>query len=155
ASAGELMTLASDRSLLNRDFPRYRRLACRLYDTLFKGLAIPTKRVIISPDDYFIPFELLLTDSTTHTTFLLRKHAFSYAWSAGSLLKGMEGQGPVNSRLLGIAPTVYQPYLRQPPLEGADHSLTTLSAYFSSSNLLVKEEATKQQFLSSLPDYPV
>jgi len=155
AAARELLALSSDRSLLNQHYSRWRDLAFQLYDTLFRPLSIPTRHVILSPDDQFIPFDLLLTDAAVDSSFLLKRHAFSYIYSAGSLLKEKYDQRPLSSELLGVAPVDYRSYLRLPSLSGADMSLENISAYFSSSSLLIKERATKKEFLSLLPQYTV
>lgn len=155
SAARELLALTSDRGMLNQHYPRWRQLAYLLYDTLFSIFSIPTRSVILSPDDQFIPFDLLLTDPATDTSFLLKRHAFSYAYSVNFLMKEKYDQGPLSSDLLGIAPVAYRPYLRLPSLNGADRSLENIGAYFSSSRLLVKEHATKQEFLSELPQYAV
>jgi len=153
--ARELLALSSDRGMLNQHYPRWRQLSYLLYDTLFNIFSIPTRCVILSPDDQFIPFDLLLTDPATDTSFLLKRYAFSYAYSANFLMKEKYDQGFLSSDLLGIAPVVYRPYLRLPSLNGADLSLENIGAYFASARLLVKEHATKQEFLSQLPQYAV
>jgi CHAT domain-containing protein/tetratricopeptide (TPR) repeat protein len=153
ASIKELLRLCADKSLLNQNYPRFSQLATDFYERFFKPLSIRTKRVIISPDDHFVPFEILLTESANPTSFLLRKHAFSYTYSAGYLMKSKQDQSPVKHTLLGIAPIQYQSYLRQQPLPGADLSLDVIKSYFAHANFLVGEKATKKEFLRSLPLY--
>lgn len=117
------MTLCSDKSLLNQNYARYRELAYRLYDRLFKPLQVPEGRVIISPDDDFIPFEALLSDAADPASFLLKKHAFSYAYSMSLLLKSSTPVAATHNSFLGVAPIHYQPYLQLQSLNGADQSL--------------------------------
>lgn len=154
-TARELLAIASDRSQLNQQYDRYRRLASGLHDSLFGKLAVTTKRVIISPDDHFIPFELLLTDSAVRNSFLVKRYAVSYTYSAAFLARGNQELTAPNHTLLGFAPVAYHPYLQQPPLAGADQSLQTIGSYFPSAKLFTKETATKKQFLHHLPKYLV
>ncbi|WEK35053.1 MAG: CHAT domain-containing protein [Candidatus Pseudobacter hemicellulosilyticus] len=150
----ELMGLVASRSLLNKQYPRYRQLAGSLYDSLFRPLNIGTKRVILSPDDHFIPFELLLTDAADPSSFLVKAHAFSYAYSARFLLNRTQEQ-PLANRLLGFAPVHYQQHLQQATLAGADQSLKAISEQFSAASLLTGPRASKQQFLDKLAAWPV
>lgn len=155
AKAKELLRLCADKSLLNQNYSRYQQLAQDFYESFFKPLSIQTKRVIISLDEHFIPFELLLTDRANPASFLLQKHAFSYTYSAGYLIRNSQEQFPVNNTLLGVAPIHYQSYLKQPPLRGADLSLETIKSYFSSAIFLMRKTATKKAFLKSLPLHAV
>lgn len=153
--AQQLLLLVSDKSLLNRQYRQYTVLAYTLYDRLFKQLDIPTARVIISPDEHFIPFELLVTDSAAGNSFLIKKHAFSYTYSAGFLARAAQSPQPLHSRLLGIAPVTYQPRLALNPLDGADASLKNIGKTFSSADYLLHGDATRKHFLQQLPAYPV
>lgn len=150
----EMMTLCSDRSLLNQNYARYCALAYRLYDRLFKPLQVPEGRVIISPDEYFIPFESLLSDAAVPNSFLIKKYAFSYAYSAGLLMKSNERASYGNS-FLGIAPVDFQPRLNQQSLDGADLSLDNIKPYFQTADFLIKEQASKQQFLKNISQYDI
>lgn len=154
-SANKLLTLSSDKALLNQNYGRYRELAYKIYGSLFKPLSIHTKKVIISPDDHFIPFEILLTDPDNPTSFLLRDHAFSYTYSADFLIKNTHEQPPAVNSLLGVAPVTYHPSLQQQPLTGADFSLENIEFNFQSAKFLMKESATKKQFLENLPLYSI
>lgn len=151
--ARELLELVASRSSLNRQYDRYRSIAHILYDSLFRSIGVSGKRVIISPDDYFIPFELLLTDVGDANSFLLKQHAFSYTYSARFLGNG-DG-APLASNLLGIAPVHYQAHLRQSSLAGADQSLQSIGKYFGSATLLTQDRASKKQFLAQLARFPV
>jgi CHAT domain-containing protein/tetratricopeptide (TPR) repeat protein len=153
--ATEMMALSADQSQLNQHYPRFRELAHELYAELFQPLPIRTKRIVISPDDHLIPFELLLTDKEDPTSFLLQDHAFSYTYSAGYLIKNKTEKKAVTASLLGMAPVNYQPHLKQIPLQGADLSLNNINKFFSSSKNLLHEQATKKEFLENLPKHSV
>ena len=155
ANAREMLTIAASKSLFNQNYTRYQQLAYQIYESLFNPLNIPTRRVIISQDDQFIPFESLLTDEKNPTSFLLNDYAFSYTYSAAYLMKSSQEQEPLENALLGVAPVNYASNLQQNSLDGADFSLKNIKSYFSSATLLIKEAATKKQFLANLPLYTV
>ncbi|MBA3901824.1 MAG: CHAT domain-containing protein, partial [Bacteroidetes bacterium] len=151
----ELQDICVDRSILNQNYARYSELAHKLYKDLYEPLEIRTKRVIISPDDNFFPFELLLRDKNNPNSFLLEEHAFSYTYSAGYLMKSNKKRSLEMPTFLGMAPVKYQSYLQQVPLNGADLSLSNISSQFSSPALFTNEKATKQEFIQNLPRYTI
>lgn len=151
----ELLAICADRSRINQNYPRYSELSRNLYERLFKPLSVNTRRVIVSPDDRFIPFELLLKERNDPTSFLVQDHAFSYTYSAGYLLKNKHESSKVGPTLVGVAPVNYQPHLQQATLQGSDLSLNSIQSQFSSSEIIVGEKATKQEFIKHLPDYGI
>ena len=151
----EFMILSSNEGLLNQNYQRYNRLAYQLYDKLFRPLNVPEGSVIISPDDHFIPFEALITDANIPGSFLLKKWAFSYVYSVGLLFKSDQNKRSKENSLLGIAPVSYQSYMKQPDLAGGDESLKNIKSYFPTFKFLVREDATKKQFLENLSHYQV
>lgn len=153
-NATELALLSSEKARLNQKYSRYRELAHDLYVQIFQPLMVKTKRVVISPDDHFIPFELLLKDRDHSNSFLLQDHAFSYTYSAG-FLNSKQEKIPAQSALLAMAPVNYQAHLQQASLRGADISLNTIQNNFSSSQYYVQEQATKNEFLKNLPKYSI
>jgi len=150
--AKEFIAICSDKLRLNQDYQRYRSLASGLYENLFASLHVAEGRVIISPDDYFIPFDALISDSSSPSSFLLKKYAFSYSYSMGLQMKYNDDRAGGKS-FLGVAPVNYHPFLQQQPLEGADVSLHRIESYFKSPGILVNGEATRKEFLRLLPDY--
>ncbi len=151
-----LLDLVSNKSRLNQDYKTYVANANQLYIDLFKPLKISSKRVIVSPDGEFVPYELLLVDPSDKTSFLLREHAFSYTYSAGFLTKnGTDTKRKSNPAVLGMAPVAYDAKLQQASLIGSDISLGTLKSFFPNFRIFAKEEATKQNFLDNLGDYSV
>lgn len=151
----EMLMLASNKSMLNQNYNRYQTLAHQIYENLFQPLNLPTRRVIISQDDQFIPFESLLNDPNNAKSFLLNDYAFSYTYSASYLMKNSQEQASIDNSMLGIAPVSYQAHLQQNSLDGADFSLQNIKSYFSSAQLLIKEAATKKQFLANLSLYSI
>jgi CHAT domain-containing protein len=136
---------------------RYSELAATssfLCDKLFKPLPVKTKKVAISFDEYFIPFESLLKSKDDLRSFLLNDHVFHYVYSAAYLLKRNESASVSNS-LLGVAPVSYDANLNLSPLRGAANSLKKIQSYFNESVSLTNETATKETFMEKFPHYPV
>jgi CHAT domain-containing protein len=117
-------------------------------------LPIATKRVVVSFDDHFIPFECLIKDPRTNNSFLLRDHVFLYVYSADFLLRESVNDELDNS-VMGVAPVLYQPGSNLSPLKGAEESLKSILKNFSESFSLTRESATKQSFLESFPKYAI
>ncbi|SKC98149.1 Tetratricopeptide repeat-containing protein [Chitinophaga ginsengisegetis] len=148
----ELMQLCTSPSLLNTQHQRYCVLANRLYRQLFAPLQLRGGSVIISPDEYLLPFEVLLSDSTDPNSFLLKQFAFSYTYAAGSLMKLRPERAAAAHSLLGIAPVNYAAYLQQQPLYGADESLLQIKKNYAAVYNLSGKAATRQHFLEQLPN---
>jgi CHAT domain-containing protein/tetratricopeptide (TPR) repeat protein len=153
SKAKEFLKMSSNPSQLNQYFSRYSSLAFELYSKIFKPLNIPDGRVIVSPDDYFIPFDALLYNEKDRSSFLLKKYAFDYAYSMRLLTK--INTAKKGSSFLGIAPINYKSYLNQSPLQGSDASLNNIKPYFQSANFLIGEQASKQQFLKSIASFNI
>lgn len=154
ADAVRFLRMCSDKEALNRNYSSYVTLAHKLYNNLIKPLDIPTKRILISQDDNFIPFEALVPDTNARSNFLIKEYAISYAYSASYLMKN--GKKNVGSDTwLGVTPVKYSSSLSLFPLPGAEQSLKAIGESFSSADYLVNGNATKEQFLKKLPDYSI
>jgi tetratricopeptide (TPR) repeat protein len=147
-----LTQLCSSRAIINAGFYDYTRLAYSYYAKLFKELKVATPRVTISQDEYFVPYELLKKDTAEGARPLLYDFAFSYAYSA-SIFFQSDQAGSETNELLGVAPVRYESRLALRSLEGADQSLERISHQFSSGKFLTGKHATKQEFLSQLPEH--
>jgi CHAT domain-containing protein len=150
-----LLMYCSDKSLLNREYSSYLALVNKVYIKLFQPLALSAKRIIISPDGNFIPFDILLKNPTDDNSLLVNDFAFSYTYSAASLIKSTKRNGAFKNAFLGIAPVYYQSTFKKSELPNSDVSLNTIAPCFSSAILLVNEQATKGQFLKDLRDNAV
>jgi CHAT domain-containing protein/tetratricopeptide (TPR) repeat protein len=153
-SVSEFLMLCSNAAAVNQRYADFKKLGFALYQQLLAPLQLTATRVVISPDDQFLPFEALLYDTTAPTAYLLKKHAFSYTYSAGLLFRQNSGAA-TKTNFLGIAPVQYQPDLQQQSLTGADQSLQTIRSYFKEASLLTGTAATKQQFLNTFPQYRI
>lgn len=153
--AGEISRLCSHEGLINKNYPRFRELSHRYYETLFEPLQVRSQRVVVSQDDYFLPFDLLITDVGDDGAFLVRKHAFTYAYSASHHLRHQTTHDVADRSLLAIAPVDYSTPLKLPPLSGSDASLDRIGSVFGGSLTLTKSTATKNQFVRNAHDFDV
>jgi hypothetical protein len=155
STARKISGLCSSGSRINSNFREFQKLASEYYEKVFKPLGIETPRVTISQDEYFLPFELLPTDPSDATSFLIRNHAFSYAYSASHVLKSGQLNASPRHSLLAIAPVTYAEYLNMQDLSGADRSLANIHASYKDGVTLVGNTATKKSFLKQLPSFDI
>ena len=151
----KLLTLLSNKAILNQSYTIYKSLSYELYQNLFKPLNVIKGSVCISPDVHFIPFDALLSDPNSPTSFLLKNYAFAYTYSAHSLMKKIARHKDAKNSFLGIAPVTYNKNLEQKTLLGADASLKNIEPYFSQATFLTNEKATKNNFLASFPSHRI
>jgi CHAT domain-containing protein/tetratricopeptide (TPR) repeat protein len=151
-NVGALLALSADQSLLNQNYDRYCSLASEVYRKLFKPLGISPGRVVISPDDHFIPFDALLSDAVSKTSFLAKQYIFSYVHSMRVLMKKSVAGSNANT-FLGIAPVNYKPGSGLSSLPASDRSLMKIAAGFKRSKLLTGAEASRSVFLNNLTKY--
>lgn len=153
-ATADFLSICSDKNSLNKDYKRYRAVAYQLYKYLFQPLNVPKGRVIISPDDAFIPFEALVSDSLT-AHYLLNDYAFSYTYSAGFLMKKNENAGNARKYFMGIAPISYSTHLQQQTLNGSVESLRDIQQNFQSTVVLSGRDANKEAFLDRFKNFTV
>ncbi|EON78685.1 hypothetical protein ADIS_0859 [Lunatimonas lonarensis] len=149
------LELASDKEKLNRSFDRFQTLSYRLYSKLVEPLGQLEQRLIVSPDDQLVPFDLLVSDPQRAGSYLLLDHAVSYTYSAGFFIRSIRSQRAVKPTLLGFAPVSYQEHLELPALAGADFSLGKFQKFLSGCEFFLHDSATKEQFLTKIYDHPM
>lgn len=147
-----LLSLCSVRSLLNQNYRNYILVANKLYQRLFEPLGIRKGRVIISPDEQFIPFEALLTDTGDHQSFLAKQYVFSYTHAMRTLMKKRHSR-VTKSSFFGIAPMQYGTATGLSPLLGSDRSLDRIASGFKKTQLLKGADASRQAFLQQVTRY--
>lgn len=153
--ARELNYLCSNKTLLNSNYSRFADVSHALYKILVEPLNIKVPKVIISNDELFIPFEVLLSSPLDDKSFLIKDLTISYTYSASFLLKTKDTALPEKPNLLGIAPEEFSSSMQKAPLLGAAVSLNKIKPYFYESEFLINEAATKSQFLKKLPAFSV
>ncbi len=146
-TAGEFRRLLSDPAALNRQFSRYQALAFALYRQLLAPLKLPEGRVVVSPDGFFLPFEGLSQRSDA-PDWLVNHYAFSYAYSAGLLLKERPPTTP-DQAFFGMAPVAFRAGLS--PLAGSDAVLRQIGEQVGSATLLTGGAATRRAFREQAP----
>ncbi|RYZ29330.1 MAG: tetratricopeptide repeat protein, partial [Chitinophagaceae bacterium] len=73
----------SNEVLLNQQFTEFGKTANRLFNLIFGNLALPSGRMIVSPDGHYFPFEALVKKRSDNSlTYFLQDHAVSYVYSA-------------------------------------------------------------------------
>jgi CHAT domain-containing protein/tetratricopeptide (TPR) repeat protein len=149
--SGEFLRYCSNAGLLNQHYDQYVNLAVKLYQKLFKPLQISAKSIVISPGERFIPFDALLDDPHSGESFLLKKYAFSYAYSMRVLMSHHTIKGNQKFSFLGIAPEYFKENVALQPLEGSVASLRRIQTGFNSTLLLKGDGAKKSELLSQLP----
>ncbi|MEN0053886.1 MAG: CHAT domain-containing protein [Mucilaginibacter sp.] len=147
----EFLKYCSNAGLLNQQYDSYTRLASRLFQKLFEPLNVNTHRVIISPGEYFIPFDALLYNREETNSFLIRKYSFSYVYSMQVLFNHRPVAPDTKNFFLGVAPENYEKATKLQPLIGSVASLDRIQDEFKSALLLKGADAKKSRFLTQLP----
>lgn len=162
------LRLCSNRESQNSDYPAFASLSHHLYNVLMQPLGWTKGRILVSPDDFFIPFETLTTD-TAGSHFLLYDCSFDYVYSARYLLQpgrphaaeteGPERSGeagdPVKADFLGIAPATFNAGLDVPDLPLSIEACREAASYYPSADILTEKAASRQSFLQKAGDYSV
>ncbi|HYF69300.1 MAG TPA: CHAT domain-containing protein [Ohtaekwangia sp.] len=152
--AMQILAMTADRHVLNQNFDQYRKLSVECFNTLFKPLDVQAEYVTILQDEYFIPFEALVTNTEGPPHFLLEDHVFSYAYSVSSLLNGQRTK-QVTPRTLAVAPVAYNTSPKLVSLRGADKAMENMKSGNSEVSLILREAATRQAFMNSLPAFNI
>lgn len=129
-------------------------VANKLYQLIYAPLNIPVGRVIISQDNYFLPFGALVAD-VERQKFLVEDYAFSYTYSANILFREKEKQLSFNKNLLGFSPIHYNNSLKLNTLSGSDQVLNSIEDKYFSGKVFLEKQATKQNFIQNAPNYTI
>jgi len=147
------LRLCIDRQVQNADYPGFARLSYTLYQQLLEPLHWDKGRVLICPDDFFIPFEALTAD-TIGRHFLIELFTFDYVYSARYFMYPVlpsEGEG----NFLGIAPALFHPGLKVPDLPQSILACRQAAGYYTGAHLLMERAASRQSFLQKATRYSV
>jgi CHAT domain-containing protein/tetratricopeptide (TPR) repeat protein len=147
------LTLCADHQAQNIDYPDFASRSHHLYQLLLEPLGWKKGRILVSPDDFFIPFETLTTDSAGHH-FLLYDFAFDYVYSARTLLQPIHNtKGDAN--FLGVAPARFAASLNIPDLPQSTDACRQAAACYPVADLLTGKTASRQNFLQKASHYSV
>jgi tetratricopeptide (TPR) repeat protein len=150
------LTFISNSHLLNGQFPVFVGVSRKLYDLIFSGNALPTGRIIISPDGTYFPFEALISNTGPETHFMLNDYSISYTYSARFLMSQFTNSTQkTQPDFIGIAPVDYKPYLNLASLPGSDISLNKIQSHFKKGYIAVGSAASKSSFLMNFGNYKI
>ncbi|MBX2920799.1 MAG: CHAT domain-containing protein [Chitinophagaceae bacterium] len=150
----DFLSYCSDKKKLNNNYTDFTRLSDKLYQSLFAALHIPEGRVILCQDNFLIPFEAFTTGRDGRD-FLVHHYTFSYAYSAGYLLKHSKAIAPASGSFIGFAPVSFGINLQVPDLRNAGHALKNASSYYQDPVLFVNKDASKNNFLKRMSSYAI
>ena len=152
------LSFLSNPDLLNSHVTEFERTAHQLYEMIFRNCAMPSGRIIISPDGAYFPFEAMVTDNRKpgSPVYFIQDHAVSYTYSARYLMNDFNNnENKTNGSVLGIAP-VHYPYITSlDPLIGSDLSLNIVESYFKGGRTLTGGNASRNNFLKQFSNYSV
>ncbi len=148
-------------SVVTRNKSKYQSVAHELYNILLKPLGqLQAKKIYIVQDGVigYVPFEILLSEDRdlpyNQLSYLIKKHQFSYLYSAGL---GVKKKQPLLNRspFLGIAPTFTGEATARsvasrgvadlPPLPGAISEVRAATKILQG-EALINERATERNF---------
>ncbi|WP_009033720.1 CHAT domain-containing protein [Indibacter alkaliphilus] len=123
------------------------------YQLVFAPLEIQTKRIMISPGTEILPFEVLIEDPNDAKSLLVKKHAFSYTYSASFLSRVSKVNFMEEHGILSFAPVEFEDNCGLRTLEGSDQSLKKLEKYYPKTSTYTFTKATKRTFVNNISDY--
>jgi CHAT domain-containing protein len=146
STVAEFISLCSNEQMLNSNFAAFCKRSSALYSLLFKNISPRTKRLVISPDGGFFPYEALKRTANSNVLdFLVNDFAISYSYAARNLLSS-DANVETNARFLGIAPVQFNPAFGLPQLDASDRSMENISYGMGGKKLYTGAEATKRHF---------
>lgn len=155
----QCLAYMSDPALANSKshFNSFVKKSRHLYDLIFQNKNLKDSRVIFSTDGHHFPFETLITDSGIDgPVYFLNKHSVSYTYSARYLMSQFSQNPSFNpGNFLGIAPVRFPIKNHLSVLPGSDIAIRDVASFFTVSDTLIKENATRNNFLKNFGRYQV
>ena len=146
STVAAFIRLCSNEQLLNSNFEEFCKRSFALYSILFQQIQFRSKRLVISPDGGFFPYEALKRSANSNVLdFLVNDFAVSYSYAARSLLS-TDTKVENNARFFGIAPVQFNPAFGLPQLDESDRSIENISYGMGGKKLFTGTEATKRHF---------
>ncbi|WP_343914696.1 CHAT domain-containing protein [Aquimarina litoralis] len=150
------------RRLLNQPFTTaeditiYRKTSNDIYNALFPKeirTTLKGKKVTIIPDHMLgmIPFEALVTD-LNNTNYLIEDCEIDYAFSLTFQQQNAKISRTAAQDFLGIAPVNFPQGLTA--LQNSNKEITAANAFYNG-DLLLDQEATKENFIKKIKDYKI
>lgn len=148
-----LLQLCSDKKILNNNYRLFALLSNSIYKKIFQPLQLTEGRVVICTENTVVPFEALCTD-TNGKQFLLNDYSFSYAYSAGFLMKQFNNP-PAKGNFIGFAPVSFDKSLGVVDLKNAANALNISASFYNNDKLFTYTNASRHNFFSYAPSYSV
>lgn len=142
----------------NAGFRGFIQTSAGLYQLIFGRLPPPGRRIILSPDGEYFPFESLVSSVSPNTApvYFIRDHAVSYTYSVRFLLNDFQkNRVGTADNFLGMAPVHYPASFRLSALSGSDASLATIGEKFKHASNLVSAQASRSHFMQQYPHYRI
>lgn len=148
------LSLLNNPTALNSQLPWFLQNGADLYHLLLAPLQLPKGRVVVSPDGFFLPFEVLTRSrSAQNPDYLVHSYAFSYVYSVNRLL-AEPAVTTTQTQFLGMAPLRFARIPTQsalPDLPGSVESLERVGRHYFMPTLLRGSDATRSEFRALAP----
>jgi CHAT domain-containing protein len=149
--------LSNDKAYQNQHFNPYLKSAYALYSLMIRPFEQTlTSRVIVSAEDFSIPFAAL-SRRGDKADYLVNAYAFSYIFSARTLLKGysITKKNKPKGAFLGIAPVNFSTASKLASLPSSDLAIQNNGSLFKSSKLLIGKDASKQNYRKNWSEFQI
>lgn len=147
------LQLCSAEPGLNSQFNAFASQSYELYKMLFRPLDIPEGKVVICPDNFFLPFDALSRDSTGHN-FLINNYVFSYVFSARLLLRNIYSR-QAGEDFIGFAPVSFKAYHGLPDLKQSADALKQSASHYNKIKLFTNGDASRRTFMDAVSGYNI
>lgn len=149
------ISYVSDPTLLNKSFESFAYISSQLYHLIFRGISLPGKRLIVSLDNRYFPFEALIT-KVRPLTYFVEDHAICYTYSARYLMNNFtSGPDFRANTFMGVAPVQFSSDMHLASLWGSDKSLLRMRQYFGNATNLTGAAASRNNFLNGYYKYRI
>jgi CHAT domain-containing protein len=148
------LSYLSDGAAGNIHFKEFAKVSAQLYRLLFQDVDLRKGRIFISPDGHYFPFEALVTSfENGKARYFVNDFAVTYIYSARYLINDFARQNNDESRtIIGFAPVTFADK-NLGGLAGSDVSLKKIASYFTGSEFLLSDNASKKNFLQKFHAY--
>jgi CHAT domain-containing protein len=153
--ASAYIQFLGDVDKMNREYSEFIKVSHSLYRLILKNIP-PGKKLIVSPDGKYFPFEALVVNMRgQQPQYLVEFAPVSYTYSAQYLNEWQHDYQQRTSQFLGMAPVKYHERLNLTMLPQSDASLNKIGAMFKDPVLLTAAKAERSAFLERYFKYEV
>ena len=153
--ASAYIALLGNADKLNREYTEFIGVSHSLYRLILENMQ-PGKKLIVSPDGKYFPFETLVANIRgREPQYLVELAPVSYTYSAQYLNDRQHDLPQKTSPFFGMAPVRYHEQLNLTTLPESDASLNKIAAMFRDPELLTADRAVRSAFLDKYFKYEV